>query len=102
MLSEKDPAKLPWKAMGVDYVVEGTGVFTSREQCTTHLTAGAKKVLLTAPAKDDLDAMIVLGVNDDHAEARAPARVERVVHDELSRARSRRSSTTPSASSAAS
>ena len=69
MLSEKDPSKLPWKAMGVDYVIEGTGVFTSREQCTTHLTAGAKKVLLTAPAKDDLDAMIVLGVNDETLKA---------------------------------
>ncbi len=65
MLSEKDPSKLPWKAMGVDYVVESTGVFTSREQCTMHLTAGAKKVLLTAPGKDELDAMIVLGVNHD-------------------------------------
>ena len=65
MLSEKDPAKLPWKALGVDLVVEGTGVFTSREHCSTHLVAGAKKVLLTAPAKDDLDAMIVLGVNDE-------------------------------------
>ena len=69
MLSEKDPSKLPWKAMGVDYVIEGTGVFTSREQCTTHLTAGAKKVLLTAPAKDDLDAMIVLCVNDETLKA---------------------------------
>ena len=65
MLQEKDPAKLPWKAMGVGYVVEGTGVFTSREQCSLHVQAGAKKVLLTAPAKDDLDAMIVLGVNDE-------------------------------------
>jgi glyceraldehyde 3-phosphate dehydrogenase len=64
MLCEKDPAKLPWKAMGVDVVVEGTGVFTSREQCSLHLAAGAKKVLLTAPPKDELDAMIVLGVND--------------------------------------
>ena len=65
LLSEKDPAKLPWKAMGVDYVVESTGVFTTREQCALHLAAGAKKVLLTAPSKDDLDAMIVLGVNHD-------------------------------------
>ena len=65
MLQEKDPAKLPWKALGIGYVVEGTGVFTSREQCSLHLADGAKKVLLTAPAKDDLDAMIVLGVNDE-------------------------------------
>ena len=64
MLQEKDPAKLPWASLGVAVVVEGTGVFTSREQCSLHLAAGAKKVLLTAPPKDDLDAMIVLGVND--------------------------------------
>jgi glyceraldehyde 3-phosphate dehydrogenase len=64
VLQEKDPAKLPWKALGVDLVVEGTGVFTSKEQCGLHLAAGAKKVLLTAPSKDDVDAMIVLGVND--------------------------------------
>jgi glyceraldehyde 3-phosphate dehydrogenase len=64
VLSEKDPAKLPWKALGVDLVVEGTGVFTSKEQCGLHLAAGAKKVLLTAPSKDEVDAMIVLGVND--------------------------------------
>jgi glyceraldehyde 3-phosphate dehydrogenase len=64
MLQEKDPSKLPWKAMGVDVVVEGTGVFTSKEQCGLHLQAGAKKVLLTAPSKDEVDAMIVLGVND--------------------------------------
>jgi glyceraldehyde 3-phosphate dehydrogenase len=65
MLAEKDPARLPWKAMGVDCVIEGTGAFTSREGCAKHLDAGARKVLLTAPSKDDLDAMIVLGVNDD-------------------------------------
>jgi glyceraldehyde 3-phosphate dehydrogenase len=65
MLQEKDPSKLPWKSLGVDLVVEGTGVFTSKEQCTMHLNAGAKKVLLTAPAKDEVDVMIVRGVNDD-------------------------------------
>ena len=65
MLQEKDPAKLPWTALGVEHVIEGTGVFTSREQCSLHLAAGAKKVLLTAPPKDELDAMIVLGVNGD-------------------------------------
>ncbi|MCC7137649.1 MAG: type I glyceraldehyde-3-phosphate dehydrogenase [Planctomycetes bacterium] len=64
LLQEKDPAKLPWKALGVDLVVEGTGKFTSREQCALHLAAGANKVLLTAPPKDDVDAMIVMGVND--------------------------------------
>jgi glyceraldehyde 3-phosphate dehydrogenase len=64
MLGEKDPTKLPWKAMGVACVVEGTGAFTSREGCQKHIEAGAQKVLLTAPSKDDLDAMVVLGVND--------------------------------------
>ena len=62
--AEKDPSKLPWKALGVDVVVEGTGVFTSREKLQMHLTAGAKKVLLTAPAKDEIDATVVVGVND--------------------------------------
>ncbi|MBI4569826.1 MAG: type I glyceraldehyde-3-phosphate dehydrogenase [Planctomycetes bacterium] len=60
----KEPAKLPWKAYGVDIVIESTGVFTRREQLEQHLTAGAPRVLLTVPAKDPIDAMIVLGVND--------------------------------------
>lgn len=62
--AEKDPAKLPWKQLGVDVVIEGTGVFTSREKLSLHLQAGTPKVLLTAPAKDDVDATVVLGVND--------------------------------------
>jgi glyceraldehyde 3-phosphate dehydrogenase len=64
ILAEKDPSKLPWKDLGVDIVIEGTGVFTSREKLNLHLQAGAKKVLLTAPAKDEIDATVVLGVND--------------------------------------
>jgi glyceraldehyde 3-phosphate dehydrogenase len=64
VMAEKDPTKLPWKSLGVDIVIEGTGVFTSREKLQMHLTAGAKKVLLTAPAKDEIDATVVLGVND--------------------------------------
>lgn len=62
--AEKDPAKLPWKALNADLVIEGTGVFTSREKLQLHITAGAKKVLLTAPAKDEIDATVVIGVND--------------------------------------
>ena len=62
--AEKDPAKLPWKEAGVDIVIEGTGIFTSRDKLELHLQAGAKKVLLTAPAKDEIDATIVIGVND--------------------------------------
>ncbi len=65
VLAEKDPSKLPWKDLGVSIVVEGTGIFTSREKLQMHIAAGAKKVLLTAPAKDDIDATVVLGVNDN-------------------------------------
>jgi glyceraldehyde 3-phosphate dehydrogenase len=61
----KDPKTLPWKDLGVEVVVESTGVFTSREQIAWHLEAGAKRVLLTVPAKDKIDRTIVLGVNDD-------------------------------------
>ncbi len=61
----KNPAELPWAAEGVELVVESTGVFTSKEQCLLHVQAGAKKVLLTVPPKDAVDAMIVMGVNDD-------------------------------------
>ncbi|MDL1892575.1 type I glyceraldehyde-3-phosphate dehydrogenase [Sphingobacteriales bacterium CHB3] len=63
--AEKDPAKLPWKELGVELVVEGTGIFTSRDKLNLHIQAGAKKVLLTAPAKDEIDATVVLGVNDN-------------------------------------
>ncbi|PWW82113.1 type I glyceraldehyde-3-phosphate dehydrogenase [Prosthecochloris marina] len=63
--SEKDPAQLPWKDLGVDLVVESTGIFTKREGAAKHITAGAKKVIISAPAKNDVDATIVLGVNDD-------------------------------------
>ncbi|HET6271833.1 MAG TPA: type I glyceraldehyde-3-phosphate dehydrogenase [Bacteroidota bacterium] len=64
VMAEKDPAKLPWKELGVELVIEGTGIFTSREKLGLHIQAGAKKVLLTAPAKDEIDATVVLGVND--------------------------------------
>ncbi len=60
--AERDPAKLMWD--GVDVVIESTGVFTKREQLENHLKNGAKKVVLTVPAKDEIDATIVLGVND--------------------------------------
>jgi glyceraldehyde 3-phosphate dehydrogenase len=65
MTAEKDPAKIPWGALGVDVVVESTGVFTKREALAKHLEGGAKKVILTVPPKDDIDAMIVMGVNDE-------------------------------------
>ena len=65
MTAEKDPAKIPWGDLGVDIVVESTGVFTKREGLQKHLDGGAKKVILTVPAKDEIDATIVVGVNDD-------------------------------------
>ncbi len=69
ILAEKDPAKLPWGAMKIDFVVESTGVFTSRDDCMKHVTAGAKKVLLTVPPKDEVDAMVVMGVNEETLKA---------------------------------
>ncbi|MFM2375755.1 MAG: hypothetical protein RLZZ165_852 [Bacteroidota bacterium] len=62
--SEKDPLKLGWGELGVDVVVESTGVFSSQEKALMHVQAGARKVLITAPAKGDVDATVVLGVND--------------------------------------
>ena len=64
VLSVKDPAQLPWKDLGVDVVFESTGIFATREGATKHLAAGAKKVIITAPAKGP-DVTVVLGVNDD-------------------------------------
>ena len=64
LLAERNPADLPWGDMGIDAVVESTGVFRAREQLQTHLDAGAKRVVLTVPAKDDIDYTVVLGVND--------------------------------------
>ncbi len=65
VLAERDPAKLPWAEMGVDVVIESTGIFRTSAQIQKHLEAGAKKVILTVPAKDEIDATIVLGVNED-------------------------------------
>jgi glyceraldehyde 3-phosphate dehydrogenase len=60
----KNPAELPWGKLGVDIAVESTGVFTKKADCEMHLKAGARKVLLSAPAKDPVDATIVMGVNE--------------------------------------
>jgi len=65
MISERDPHQLPWGEFKVDAVIESTGVFTNRSSLENHLNAGAKKVLLTVPAKDDIDNTIVIGVNED-------------------------------------
>ena len=61
--STRNPAELPWAALKVDLVLECTGAFTSKEKCQAHITAGAKKVLISAPGGDDVDATIVYGVN---------------------------------------
>jgi len=68
MTAERDPADIPWADMGVDIVVEATGVFRVREPLERHLAAGAKKVVLTVPPKEPLDATIVIGVNDAELE----------------------------------
>jgi len=64
IVSERDPEKLPWKEMGIDIVLEATGKFTKRDDAAKHITAGAKKVIITAPGKQ-VDKTIVLGVNHD-------------------------------------
>ena len=64
VLSMRDPAQLPWKDLGVEVVFESTGLFTDRDGAAKHITAGAKKVIITAPAKKP-DVMVVLGVNDN-------------------------------------
>jgi glyceraldehyde 3-phosphate dehydrogenase len=70
VLSVKDPAALPWKDLGVDVVFESTGLFTDRDSAAKHLAAGAKKVIITAPAKKP-DVTIVLGVNEDKYDPKA-------------------------------
>ncbi|HZE88945.1 MAG TPA: type I glyceraldehyde-3-phosphate dehydrogenase [Verrucomicrobiae bacterium] len=64
LLSERDPGRLPWKELGIDVVVEATGRFRKRAEIARHLDAGARKVILTVPAKDTIDATVVIGVND--------------------------------------
>ena len=63
--AERDPAKLPWGELGVDVVIESTGFFASKEKASAHLTAGARKVVISAPGGNDVDATVVYGVNHD-------------------------------------
>ena len=65
LIAEKDPLSLPWGELGVDIVIESTGIFRQRQQLENHLQAGAKRVVLTVPSKDEIDYTVVLGVNDD-------------------------------------
>jgi len=69
VLAERDPAKLPWKDLGVDVVLECTGLFTSKAKTSAHLQAGAKKVIISAPGEKDVDRTIVMGVNDKSLKA---------------------------------
>ena len=65
LFAERIPKQLPWDKLGVDIVVESTGIFRQRSQLEDHISAGAKKVILTVPAKDEIDYTVVLGVNDE-------------------------------------
>ena len=65
LLAERDPSSLPWNELGVDIVIESTGIFRQQSQLQDHITAGAKRVVLTVPSKDEIDYTVVLGVNDD-------------------------------------
>ena len=65
LVAERDPASLPWNELGVDIVIESTGIFRQRDQLQYHINAGAKRVVLTVPSKDEIDYTVVLGVNDD-------------------------------------
>ena len=69
VLAERDPAKLPWKSLGVDVVIECTGLFTSKAKAGAHLQAGAKKVIISAPGEKDVDRTVVYGVNHQSLKA---------------------------------
>jgi glyceraldehyde 3-phosphate dehydrogenase len=65
LIAERDPSCLPWAEMGIDVLIESTGIFRQKSQLEMHLNAGAKRVIITVPAKDEIDYTVVLGVNDD-------------------------------------
>ena len=86
VLKDRDPANLPWKKLDIDVVLESTGLFTSRDKAELHLKAGAKRVLISAPAKDP-DVTICIGVNDNVLRSQeGQNRLQRQLHNELSRA----------------
>ena len=101
LLVERDPAAMPWGDLGVDVVLESTGFFTDREGAQKHLDAGAKKVVISAPATDP-DITLALGVNDDSYDPEATTSSRTPPARPTASARSRRCCTTRSRSSAAS
>ena len=100
--AERDPQNLPWKELGVDIVVESTGLFKKRDQMMKHINAGAKKVILTVPAgkADDVDATIVMGVNTIHSYTNDQKILDQP-HSDLRRARAAAVSIIPTSSGAA-
>ena len=87
VFAEPDPAELPWGELGVEVVIESTGLFRKRADAMKHLEAGARKVIVSAPAKEpDVDGRARRQLRDGVRPGRAPRDLERVVHDELPRA----------------
>ena len=100
VLSEKDPAQLPWGDLGVDIVIESTGLFTDATKAAGHIKGGAKKVIISAPAKNE-DVTIVLGVNEDQYDPASTTSSATPAAPPTAWRRRPRSSTTAGASSAA-
>ena len=102
VLAERDPALIDWNALGVDVVIESTGKFRTRDTAAVHLKAGARKVIVSAPGKDELDATFVLGVNEATTTRTCTTSCRTPRARPTAWRRWARSSTTRSASSAAS
>ena len=100
VLNQKEPARLPWKQLGVDIVIEATGVFTDGAQVRAHLEAGAKKAIITAPATNE-DITLVLGVNDSPYNPRKHQSSPTLRARPIVSRRWQKCCTTPSASNAA-
>ena len=86
VVAERDPAKLPWRSLGVDVVLECTGLFTSKAKAGAHLQAGARKVIISAPGEKDVDRTVVFGVNHETLKDVRHGDLERLVHHQLPRA----------------
>ena len=83
VVAQRDPTKLPWGELGVDFVLECTGLFTSKAKASAHLAAGAKKVVISAPGGDDVDATIVYGVNHERSQIQPHGDFECLLHHQL-------------------